>query len=153
MAAILRPVLFSALFLFRIDSNIKCEPKDGSDSHLGPSLAEIRNNQLPGIREGIIRKQKPLSHRNIPLLRPGMSPRCGHCPADSSWIQGSACQGWGVRGLPQHSRSLTCLRGSPLGWVGASPPSGTYRPTGSFTPPTTRESFLETHFIKFLPGS
>ena len=74
MAAILKSVLFSALFLFRIDSNIKCEPKDRSDCHLRPSLAEIRNNQLRGIQEGIIREQKPLSHRNVPLLRPEMSP-------------------------------------------------------------------------------
>lgn len=74
LAAILKSVLFSALFLFRIDSNIKCEPKDGSDCHLGPSLAEIRNNQLCGIQEGIIQEQKSLSHRNIPLLCPEMSP-------------------------------------------------------------------------------
>ena len=73
MAAILKPVLFSALFLFRIDSDIKREPKDGSDCPLGPSLGEIRNNQLPGIREGsraeavFSRKRSSAPRGDVPL--------------------------------------------------------------------------------------
>ena len=81
LAAILKPVLFSALFLFRIDSDIKREPKDGSDCPLGPSLGEIRNNQLPGIREGIIWEQKPFSHGNVPLLHAEMSPSLSALPS------------------------------------------------------------------------
>ena len=36
LASILKTVLFSALFLFRINSDIKSEQKDGSDFHMGP---------------------------------------------------------------------------------------------------------------------
>lgn len=37
MASILKTVLFSALFLFRIKSSMKSEQKDGRDFHMGPN--------------------------------------------------------------------------------------------------------------------